>query len=308
MNTQSISVSKHVAEALKVNKPVVALESTIITHGMPYPANRDTALEVESLIEANGVVPATIAVLEGNLVVGLSHSEIDSLAQQQDVMKLSSADLPFAISTKRNGSTTVAATMIGASRAGIDVFATGGIGGVHRGAEHSFDISADLNELGRTNVTVICAGAKAILDLSLTLEVLETQGVPVVAYGQDSLPAFWSRDSGIKAPLRLNTAVDIANFVEARNSLDMPGGLLVTNPVEAEHEIPRNEMNEFIERALAEADAQKIQGKAVTPWLLQRIMELTDGKSLTCNQALIKNNARLACEIASALAQNRRKG
>ncbi len=308
MNTQLISVSKPVTEALKAGMPVVALESTIITHGMPYPANRDTALEVESLIESKGVVPATIAVIEGKLMVGLSHKEIDSLAQQQDVMKLSSADLPFAISTKRNGSTTVAATMIGASRAGIDVFATGGIGGVHRGAEHSFDISADLNELGRTNVTVVCAGAKAILDLPLTLEVLETQGVPVVAYGQDSLPAFWSRDSGIKAPLRLNTADDIAHFIEARENLDMPGGLLITNPVEAEHEIPSNEMSAYIEQALAEAHAQKIQGKVVTPWLLQRIMELTNGKSLACNQALIKNNARLACEISSALAHQRQKG
>ncbi|MEE9333908.1 MAG: pseudouridine-5'-phosphate glycosidase [Granulosicoccaceae bacterium] len=307
MNTQAILLSKNVANALQTGKPVVALESTIITHGMPYPANRDTALEVESLIEAQGVVPATIAVLAGKLIVGLSHEEIDSLAQQQDVMKLSSADLPFAISAKRNGSTTVAATMIAAKLADIDVFATGGIGGVHRGAELSFDISADLTELGRTNVTVVCAGAKAILDLSLTLEVLETLGVPVVAYGQDALPAFWSRDSGIKAPLRLDAAFEIASFIEARNSLDMTGGLLIANPVEAEHEIPSNEMRGYIEQALNEAQAQQVYAKAVTPWLLQRIMELTDGKSLTCNQALVKNNARLACEISTALATHRRQ-
>ena len=305
MNTQLISLSNRVADALQAGKPVVALESTIITHGMPYPANRDTALEVESLIEANGVVPATIAVIKGKLIVGLSHDEIDSLAQQQDVMKLSSADLPFAISAKRNGSTTVAATMIAAKLAGIDVFATGGIGGVHRGAERSFDISADLTELGRTNTTVVCAGAKAILDLPLTLEVLETLGVPVVAYGQDALPAFWSRDSGIKAPLRLDTAVDIAAFIETRNSLGITGGLLITNPVAAEHEIPNNEMSGYIEQALNEAQAQQVKGKDVTPWLLQRIMEMTDGESLTCNQALIKNNARLACEISTALATHR---
>lgn len=301
MNNPAVSLSKNVAAALQAGKPVVALESTIITHGMPYPANRDTALEVESLIEENGVVPATIAVIDGRLIVGLSHDEIDSLAQQSDVMKLSSADLPYAVSTKRSGSTTVAATMIGASLAGIDVFATGGIGGVHRGAELSFDISADLTELSRTNVTVICAGAKAILDLPLTLEVLETLGVPVIAYGQDSLPAFWSRDSGLKAPLRLDEAVDVARLIETRKQLKMPGGLLVANPVPVKYEIPSTTMNQYIEQALIEAQNTEVKGKKVTPWVLQRIMELTDGKSLTCNQHLMKNNAQVACDIAKAI-------
>jgi len=301
MNKSIINVSAKVDNALKAGKPVVALESTIITHGMPYPANRDTALSVESLIESKEVVPASIAVLDGKLTVGLSHDEIDSLAQQQDVMKLSSADLPFAIATKRAGSTTVAATMIGAKLAGIDVFATGGIGGVHRGAEHSFDISADLTELGRTNVTVVCAGAKAILDLPLTLEVLETLGVPVVAYGQDALPAFWSCDSGFPAPLRLDTPAEVAQFITTRQHLDMPGGLLIANPVGAEFEIPHNKMKAHIEQALAEAAEQNVKGKKVTPWLLQRIMEMTNGESLTCNQHLIKNNASVACDIATAL-------
>ena len=301
MKTKAISLSKNVASALQAGKPVVALESTIITHGMPYPANRDTALEVESLIEAKGVVPATIAVIDGQLIVGLSHDEIDSLAQQQDVMKLSSADLPFAISTKRSGSTTVAATMIAANLAGIAVFATGGIGGVHRGAEHSFDISADLTELSRTNVTVVCAGAKAILDLPRTLEVLETLGVPVIAYGQDSLPAFWSCDSGLKAPLRLDTADEIVRFIRARHLLSSAGGVLITNPVEQKHEIPQATMAHHIEQALTEAMHQDVTGKEVTPWLLQRIMELTDGKSLLTNQHLIKNNANLACDIALSL-------
>jgi len=299
-----INVSKKVDDALKAGKPVVALESTIITHGMPYPANKETALSVEALIEAKGVVPASIAVLDGKLTVGLSHDEIDSLAQQRDVMKLSSADLPFAVSSKRSGSTTVAATMIGAKLAGIDVFATGGIGGVHRGAEQSFDISADLTELGRTDVTVVCAGAKAILDLPLTLEVLETLGVPVVAYGQDALPAFWSCDSGIPAPLRLDTPTEVARFIQTRKQLAMPGGMLITNPVGAEHEIPSSVMTAHIEQALAEAAAQHIKGKKVTPWLLQRIMELTDGDSLKCNQHLIKNNARVASDIAIALCKN----
>jgi pseudouridine-5'-phosphate glycosidase len=304
MAEQLISIADPVAQALDAGKPVVALESTIITHGMPYPANVDTAMEVEALVREHHVVPATIAVLNGELKIGLSKTEIDQLAQQRNVMKLSSADLPYAISAERTGSTTVAATMQAAKLAGIEVFATGGIGGVHRGAEHSFDISADLTELSRTAVTVVCAGAKAVLDLPRTLEVLETLGVPVLAFGQDSLPAFWSRDSGLDAPLRLDTSDDIANFIKARKQLSATGGVLVTNPVELQHEIPRAEMTKHIEQALTEVTQNNITGKDVTPWLLQRLLELTDGKSLITNQHLIKNNAKLACEIAKSLSNS----
>ena len=304
MAEQLISIADPVAQALDAGKPVVALESTIITHGMPYPANVDTAMEVEALVREHHVVPATIAVLNGELKIGLSKTEIDQLAQQRNVMKLSSADLPYAISAERTGSTTVAATMQAAKLAGIEVFATGGIGGVHRGAEHSFDISADLTELSRTAVTVVCAGAKAVLDLPRTLEVLETLGVPVLAFGQDSLPAFWSRNSGLDAPLRLDTSDDIANFIKARKQLSAAGGVLVTNPVELQHEIPRAEMTKHIEQALTEVTQNNITGKDVTPWLLQRLLELTDGKSLITNQHLIKNNAKLACEIAKSLSNS----
>ncbi len=304
MKEQSVSISDPVVQALNTGKPVIALESTIITHGMPYPSNLDTAFDVEALVKAQGVVPATIAVIDGALNIGLSAEEIDRLAQHSDVMKLSSADLPYAVATNRTGSTTVAATMHAAKLSGIEVFATGGIGGVHRGAEHSFDISADLTELSRTAVTVVCAGAKAILDLPRSLEVLETLGVPVLAYGQDNLPAFWSCDSGLKAPLRLDSPDEIAHFIKARKQLCAAGGVLVTNPVEPEHEIPNAEMAQHIEQALSEAGNQQITGKDVTPWLLQRIMELTNGKSLTTNQHLIKNNAKLACEVAKSLSNS----
>ncbi len=303
MNTTALLISESVQDAIHTGKPVVALESTIITHGMPYPANRDTAEEVEALIKSKGVTPATIAVIDGQLTIGLSPTEINELAQKNDVMKLSRADLAFAISAHKTGSTTVAATMLAANRAGIQVFATGGIGGVHRGAEQSFDISADLTELGQTNVTVVCAGAKAILDLPLTLEVLETQGVPVIAFGQDALPAFWSRDSGLDAPLRLDSAEDIVRFIQTRDRLNLSGGVLIANPVGAQHEIPKTEMAQYIDQALLEAQRQKITGKAVTPWLLQRIVEITDGRSLATNQQLIKNNALLASDIALLLAK-----
>lgn len=297
----AITVSEDVRVALSQQGPVVALESTIITHGMPYPQNLETANAVESIIRQNGAIPATIAVVGGALKIGLSHTELDSLAQSTNALKLSRADLPFAIATGATGSTTVAATMIAAHLAGIAVFATGGIGGVHRGASESFDISADLQELAQTPVAVVCAGPKAILDIPKTLEVLETLGVPVIAYGQDNLPAFWSCDSAIAAPIRLNTEHDIVRFLKTRKQLELNGGALIANPVPVDAEIPRTDMDAIIKQAINEASTKRVTGKEVTPWLLSRIVELTEGKSLTCNQALIKNNALLAARISARL-------
>ena len=292
-----------VEAALAAGQPVVALESTIITHGMPWPGNRDMALKVEAEIRARGAVPATIAVIDGVLRIGLDEAAITALAQATGVMKLSRADLAFAIAAKRNGATTVAATMMAADLAGIQVFATGGIGGVHRGAEDSFDVSADLDELARTPVIVVCAGAKAILDIPKTLEVLETRGVPVVAYGQDEMPAFWSRQSGLKAPLRLDTPSAIAAFEKVRQSLGGHGGLLVTNPIPAENEIARATMEEHIGAALVAAAREGVSGKEVTPFLLAEIFRLTSGLSLESNIALVLNNARLAADIAVELSK-----
>ena len=300
--TDYIDIAPEVSGALKTGAPVVALESTIITHGMPYPANVETARAVEAEIQAAGAIPATIAVMDGKVRVGLGASELEELAQLEHVLKLSRADLAFALATKRAGSTTVAATMIAASLAGIEVFATGGIGGVHRGAETSFDISADLAELGRTNVITVAAGAKAILDLEKTLEVLETEGVPVIGYRADAFPAFWSRNSGLPCPLRLDEAAVIARLWRTRRALQQDGGVLIANPVPEADEIPAAEMEAHIARALTDADAAGVKGKDVTPFLLSRILELTDGASLTTNIALVKNNARLAAEIAVALA------
>ena len=299
--TAKITLSPGVKKAVDNHRPVVALESTIITHGMPYPENRDTALKVEATVRENGAEPATIAVIGGEVCVGLDKSAIDSLAQARDVMKLSRADLAFAVSSQCHGSTTVAATMIVAHLAGIPVFATGGIGGVHRGAEYSFDISADLHEFARTPVHVVSAGAKAILDTHKTLEVLETLGVPVVTLGQKHLPAFWSRDSGIESPLSVATITAIADFIRARTSLNIAGGVLIANPVPEHAEIPKAEMDIIIAKAIAESETLGISGKAVTPWLLNRIVELTDGRSLATNQQLIFNNARVAAQLAVAL-------
>lgn len=292
-----------VAAGLKAGAPVVALESTIITHGMPWPQNVETARLVEAEVRAQGAVPATMAVMGGRIHVGLTEAELEALGQAKGVAKLSRADLAACVATGGTGATTVAATMICARLAGIAVFATGGIGGVHRGAETSFDISADLPELAQTAVTVVAAGAKAILDLPKTLEWLETAGVPVIAYGQDQFPAFWSRDSGLKAPLRMDSAEEIAAAARMRAALGLPGGQLVANPIPAEAEIARAEIMPVVERALAEAQAQGIAAKAVTPFLLQRIFELTEGRSLTANIALVLNNARLASAIAAALAR-----
>jgi len=293
--------SAEVAAAKERSAPIVALESTIITHGMPYPGNLDMARSVERIIREQGAVPATIAVIDGVLHIGLEDAELEALSQTKGALKVSRADIAFAIAERRTGATTVAATMIGAARAGIKVFATGGIGGVHRGAEETFDISADLEELGRTGVIVVCAGAKAILDIPKTLEVLETRGVPVVTYDSPTFPAFWSRDSGLKSPLTLNSPAAIANFQKVRDQLGIDGGMLIANPVPAADEIPRDEMEIYIARAIDNAERDEIAGKAVTPYLLDNLFHLTDGRSLKTNIALVENNARLAAEIAVAL-------
>jgi pseudouridylate synthase len=291
-----------VAEALAAGRPVVALESTIITHGMPYPDNAAMAKDVERIIRDGGAVPATIAVVDGRLKIGLSDEERGTLAKITGAMKLSRADLAFAVAAKRTGGTTVAATMIAAHMAGIKVFATGGIGGVHKGAEKSFDISADLDELARTPVIVVSAGAKAILDIEKTLEVLETRGVPVVAFGSDVMPAFWSRRSPHKAPLRLDDPAAIADFFTTRAALGLGGGMLIANPVPAGEEIPAERMAAHIATAQKAVDENSISGKAVTPFLLAKILELTQGASLKTNIALVENNARLAARVAAALA------
>ena len=291
-------LSQEVKEALKNNSPVVALESTIITHGMPYPENVAMARSVEDDIRAAGATPATIAVLNGQLHVGLNADQIEALSTATAPPKLSRADMALAMVGGKTGGTTVAGTMIAASLAGISVFATGGIGGVHRGAELSFDISADLQKLAQIPVTVVAAGAKAILDLPKTLEVLETLGVPVIAYGQDELPAFWSRNSGLKAPLRLDHPEEIAKAHHMRAQLGLSGGQLIANPIPKEDEIPRDVLTPLIEKAIREAEAKAITAKEVTPFLLKTILDLTNGKSLVANKALVRNNARLAAEIA----------
>lgn len=301
--TAPLTFAPEVRAALDAGKPVVALESTIITHGMPYPQNLETARAVEAEVRAAGATPATIAIMGGHIHIGLTDDELERLAQAEDVMKLSRADLAVCLAANGNGATTVAATMICAALAGIAVFATGGIGGVHRGAEDSFDISADLAELGLSPVTVVAAGAKAILDLPKTLEVLETNGVPVIAFGQDEFPAFWSRNSGLKAPLRADTAAQIAEAHLMRARLGLNGGQLVANPIPPEAEIAREEIVPVIEAALAEAASQGIAAKAVTPFLLQRIFELTEGRSLASNIALVLNNARLASAIANEISR-----
>ena len=294
--------SREVREAKARGAALVALESTIITHGMPWPQNAETARLVEQDIRDAGAVPATMAVIAGCLHVGLEADELDRLAQAKDVAKLSRADMAACLAQGGTGATTVAATMIAARLAGIAIFATGGIGGVHRGAEQSFDISADLQELAQTPVTVVAAGAKAILDLPKTLEVLETLGVPVIAYGQDVLPAFWSATSALPAPLRMDSAAEIARAHLMRAALGVPGGQLIANPVPEADQIAEAEMAPIIAQALAEAQARDIAGKAVTPFLLGRIFELTGGRSLATNIALVRSNARLSAAIALEIA------
>lgn len=296
-----IDIHAPVAEALAAGRPVVALESTIITHGMPYPDNGAMAANVEKIISDEGAVPATIAVVNGRIKIGLSDGERESLAMTGDAMKLSRADFAFAVAEGRTGGTTVAATMIAAHMAGIKVFATGGIGGVHKGAEKSFDISADLDELARTPVIVVSAGAKAILDIEKTLEVLETRGVPVIGHGSETMPAFWSRQSPFRAPLTLDVPEKIAKLFKTRQALGIGGGMLVANPVPVADEIPAAEMAGYIEAAQKAAEAQNVTGKAVTPFLLGKILEITNGRSLKTNIALVENNARVAAKVAKAL-------
>jgi pseudouridylate synthase len=299
----SLVIAPEVAAAIAADRPVVALETTIVSHGMPWPQNVETALAVEEIVREAGAVPAAIAVIDGVLRIGLDRDSLERLAKSNDVLKLSSADLPYGLMSGKLGATTVAATMIGARQAGIRVFATGGIGGVHRGAETSFDISADLTELARTDVVVVAAGAKAILDLPKTLEFLETNGVPVVCYGTGEFPAFWSRSSGMPAPIRLDTPAEIARFVSLRSFLAIDGGVLVANPISAADEIPASEMRPVIDAAVRDAEAAKVTGKDVTPFLLDALLKRTGGRSLAANIALVKNNALLAAEIAAALAE-----
>lgn len=296
-----MTFSAEAARAKSNGQPLVALESTIITHGMPYAQNVEVAKQVEDDIRAAGAVPATIAVLDGRLHIGLETEQLERLGQARGVAKLSRADLAACLATGGTGSTTVAATMIAAHHAGIPVFATGGIGGVHRGAEQSFDISADLQELAQTPVTVVSAGPKAILDIAKTLEVLETLGVPVIVKGSDVFPAFWSRQSPYSAPLRMDDATQIARAHAVRGELGLPGGQLVANPIPAEDEIPADQLVPVIALAQAEAEEAGISGKSVTPFLLERIFEQTRGASLTANIALVRHNARVAAEIAQAL-------
>lgn len=294
-------VSEEVAKALEENKPVIALESTIISHGMPYPQNVETAMKVESIIREHGCIPATVGIVDGVGVVGLSAEEIEEMGKrEQSIPKVSRRDLPIVLAEKSWGATTVATTMILAAKAGVEFFVTGGIGGVHRGAQETFDISADLEELGRTNVTVICAGAKAILDLKLTMEVLETKGVPVLGYQTENLPAFYSRDNGmgLKVDYALKNAEDAAKIVKAKRELGLNGGVLVTNPIPEEYAMPTDVINKAISEALAEMDAKGIHGKECTPFLLAKIADITEGKSLDSNIRLVFNNAAVGCEIA----------
>ncbi len=296
-----LTLARPVAAALRTGLPVVALESTAITHGLPAPRNVETALAMEAAISAVGAQPATIAVLGGRVIVGLDHEQIETLGANpgKDVRKCSRRDLPIVLGLGENASTTVAGTMIIAEQAGIRTFATGGIGGVHRG--QPFDISADLIELGRTPVAVVCSGPKSILDLELTREVLETQGVPVVGYGTDRMPAFFSRSSGLPVDVRVDSAVDAARIIRAQLSLKRPGGVLICVPVPANVALAQDQAEAAIEQANEEAMRRKLKGSAITPYLLMRVAELTRGSSLTANTALLTNNARVAAEIAAAL-------
>lgn len=294
--------SPEAAAAREAGRPLVALESTIITHGLPHPRNLEVARALEEAVREAGAAPATMAVMDGAIRVGLAEDDLQRLADAREVAKLSRADLAATLAAGRPGATTVAATMICARLAGIEVFATGGIGGAHRGAEASWDVSADLHELARTPVTVVAAGAKAILDLPRTLEVLETLGVPVIGWRTDAFPAFWSRDSGLPAPLRMDAPAEVARAHRMRGAMGIEGGQLLANPIPAEAEIPAATLAPLIAQAIAEAEAQAISAKAVTPFLLGRILELTDGASLEANIALALNNARLAAQVARELA------
>ena len=296
-------ISKEVRDALINHQPVVALESTIISHGMPYPRNVETALLVEQTIRDQGAIPATIGIIDGEAVIGMSKEEIEEFGKKQGIVKVSRRDLPVVYAKKLWGATTVAATMILARKADIEVFVTGGIGGVHRGGNVTFDISADLQELSRTDVTVVCAGAKAILDLPLTLEYLETMGVPVLGYKTDELPAFYTRRSGLKVDYQIDCASEFAQIIRFKRNERLQGGILITNPIPEEFALDEKVMNKAINQALKEADEQGIRGKESTPFLLKRVVELTGGESLESNIQLVLNNARLGAQIAVELSK-----
>ncbi|MBL4830319.1 MAG: pseudouridine-5'-phosphate glycosidase [Aliivibrio sp.] len=299
-----LDINPEVKQALAEGKPVVALESTIISHGMPYPQNVETALKVEAIIRENGAVPATIAILSGRLKVGMTHDEIEYLGKAgQAVIKTSRRDIPFMVSQQADGATTVASTMILAAMAGIKVFATGGIGGVHRGAQQTFDISADLQELANTDVAVICAGAKSILDIGLTLEYLETQGVPVIGYQTKTLPAFYTRESEFNVDYKLDSPQQIAAAMKAKWAMKLTGGMIIANPIPEEHQLDRTMIDQVIAEAVIEMDEKGISGKASTPFLLAKVAEKTSGSSLAANIQLVFNNAKLAAEIAVEYAQ-----
>lgn len=295
---QYIELSEEVRAAKEQGKPIVALESTIISHGMPYPQNVQTAREVEQIIRDNGAVPATIAIVDGKIKIGLSDEELEMFGKSSDVAKASRRDLAYLIATKKLGATTVAATMICAEAAGINIFVTGGIGGAHRGAETTMDISADLEELGQTNVAVICAGAKSILDLGLTMEYLETKGVPVIGYQTDLLPAFYTRKSEFSVNFRANDVETIASTLKVKWDLNLKGGAVIANPIPEEHAMDEKTINSVIEAALKEAEEKHINGKEVTPFLLGKVKDLTEGKSLEANIALVKNNAVVGAKLA----------
>ncbi|XTR37804.1 pseudouridine-5'-phosphate glycosidase [Paraclostridium tenue] len=297
-----LHIHPEVKRALSEGQPVVALESTIISHGMPYPKNIEMAKNVSKIIRENGAIPATIAIIDGVLKVGLTTEEIEFLGTSKDVLKASRRDLPFIISKKLNGATTVATTMILANLAGVKVFATGGIGGVHRGAQETFDISADLQELANTNVAVVCAGAKSILDIGLTLEYLETNGVPVVGFGTEEFPAFYTRKSGFGVDYKVDSSMEVANALKAKWDLDLKGGMVIGNPIPKEFEMDYDTINNAIESALKEADENNITGKKVTPFLLDKVKTITAGKSLDANIELVYNNAKVAAQIAKDLA------
>lgn len=298
--TSMISYSTEVQQALEGKKPIVALESTIISHGMPYPQNVETARMVEQIIRDNGAVPATIAIMDGKIKIGLSEDELELLGNSPGVSKVSRRDIGQLIATKKIGATTVAATMICAELAGIRVFATGGIGGVHRGAETTMDISADLEELSNTGVAVVCAGAKSILDINLTLEYLETKGVPVIGYQTDVMPAFYTRSSGFELTFRSDDADELAQVLKAKWDLGIKGGAVIANPIPAEHALEESFINGIIAQAMAEAKENGISGKEVTPFLLGKVKELTEGKSLVANIELVKHNAKVGAELAVA--------
>ena len=299
-----IKVAEEVKKALAEGKAVVALESTIISHGMPYPQNVETALRVEEEVRKNGAVPATIAIIDGVPTVGCNREEIEKLGKAGlTVTKVSRRDIPIVIAKGLNGATTVASTMILAEKAGVKIFATGGIGGVHRGAEKTMDISADLDELSKTNVTVVCAGAKSILDLNLTMEYLETKGVAVIGYGTDELPAFFTRESGIKVGYRMDTPKEIAKSMKAKEDMGLEGGMLVTNPIPEEYSMDMEVIGEAIDKAVKEAEEKGVKGKDITPFLLDKIQKITGGDSLASNIQLVLNNARLASQIAVELSK-----